>query len=445
MKTSGKDRKRLSGDGLIELLRQDFEKIPDHRQQGKVKFQLADVLMAGYSMFSLKMSSLLQFTSEAGKDDTISGNVRRVYGIDQLPSDTQMREILDLVEPTEILPSFHHIFAQIQRGKGLEKFQVLDKHYLLSLDGTGYFSSDTIHCDCCQEKKHKSGEVSYSHAMLGAAIVCPGIKQVIPLAPEPIIKQDGETKNDCERNAAKRFLEGFRRNHPHLPTIIVEDGLASNAPHIRELQKHNCHYILGAKDGDHRFLFNWINHEDTMGNVEKFEITDPDGTIHRFRCKNNVPLNESNLDVEVNFLEYWQIKGDKTLHFSWVTDLDINRKNAYKIMRCGRARWKIENETFNTLKNRGYHFEHNYGHGNKNLSVNLALLMMLAFLTDQAQEICCRLFQKALEKVERKKYLWERLRSLVCSAFLVNSWRDLLGALLYGIEPQVMKVCWNTS
>ena len=437
-------RQHLCGDGLLELLRSDFEKVPDSRQAGKVEFVLPDVLMAGFSMFSLKKASLLQYISDMGEDGALPRNVRAIYGLTEIPSDTQMREILDPVDPQQIVPCFRHVFNQIQRGKGLERFQVLDGHYLLALDGTGYFSSSKVHCQNCQEKHHRDGRVTYSHAMLGAAIVSPKLKQVIPLAPEPIIKQDGQDKNDCERNAAKRFLVQFRKDHPHLNAIVVEDALSSNAPHIHDLRKAGLRFILGVKDPGNKFLFNWVNTEADKGNVTEFRQEEGDVT-HRFRFINGVPLNESNLDVQVNFLEYWEEKdGETTKHFSWVTDLHVTKKNADEMMRCGRARWRIENETFNTLKNQGYHFEHNYGHGQENLSVNLALLVMLAFLVDQAQEICCRLFQAVLKKCERKMYMWKTIRRLL-HVLLFDSWYHLLTAILRGIEPQRPKLCIDSS
>ena len=94
-------------------------------------------------------------------------------------------------------------------------------------------------------------------------------------------------------------------------------------------------------------------------------------------------------EVTIRCLEYWAIGDEKVQHFSWVTDLRVSTRNVYALMRGGRARWKIENETFNTLKNQGYHFEHNYGHGEQNLSGVFATIMMLAFLVDQTQQLCC--------------------------------------------------------
>ena len=158
-----------------------------------------------------------------------------------------MRTILDEVDPEELRKPFKNIFSELQRGKVLERMVFFEGCYLLTLDGTGYFSSKKIFSDSCLEKvSKKTGETTYYQQMLGAAIVHPDFKEVVPFAPEFIVKQDGQNKNDCERNAAKRFLKKLKEDHPHLPLIITEDALSSNAPHIREIEKHNLHYILGG-------------------------------------------------------------------------------------------------------------------------------------------------------------------------------------------------------
>ena len=425
-----KTRERLSASGLFGELRAGFEKIKDHRAMEMVKISLADTLMSAFAMFSLKDPSLLAF-DERRKTDA---NLKRVYGMEETPCDTQMRSMLDEVEPAEVKESYKDVFRELQRGKELEKFVFMEGCYLLTLDGTGYFSSNKVHCEGCLEKVNsKTGEVTYYHQMLGAAIVHPNCKEVIPLAPEPIIKQDGETKNDCERNAAKRFFEQLRRDHSHLPLIITEDALSSNAPHIRELEKHNLHYILGVKKGDHAFLFERVEAAHRAGQTTEVEISGA-GVKHQFRFINQVPLNKSNSDVLVNFVEYWEVeKNGKIQHFCWVTDFTVTTDNVLQIMRGGRARWKIENETYNTLKNQGYHFEHNFGHGKKNLSVVFALLMMLAFLVDQAQQLACRLFQAVLKKEGSRRSLWEHVRALFYSLEF-DSMESIYRALLYGYK-----------
>jgi hypothetical protein len=423
-----RERKHLSADALFGLVRSGFANIPDYRLSDP-DISLTDALMSAFAMFSLKSPSLLAFDKERAE-----GNLETIYGIERVPCDTLMREILDPVSPESLRPVFKSVFRQLQRGKALEPMAFLEGHYLLALDGTGYFSSTQIHCASCLHKVHRNGSITYYHQMLGAAIIHPDVREVIPLMPEPIVKQDGTDKNDCERNAAKRFVAKLRQDHPHLKFIVTEDGLSSNAPHIETLHDHDLHYILGVKEGDHAFLFTQVQAAEHAGRVTHDERHDrAAGLVHRFRFVNDVPLNESNTDVRVNFIEYWEIGADKVQHFSWVTDLRVSKRNVFHLMRGGRARWKIENETFNTLKNQGYNFEHNYGHGQQNLSVVFAMLMMLAFLVDQTQQLCCALFQAVWAKLGSKRLLWERMRALFYD-YALESMRQLLEALLYGLK-----------
>jgi Transposase DDE domain len=421
-----KARKHLSADALFDLLRTGFAPIADHRP-GKPDIALTDALMSAFAMFSLKSPSLLAFDQERTE-----GNLQRVYGIERVPCDTAMREILDPVEPESLRPLFTHVFRALQRGKALEEMVFVDGHYLLALDGTGYFSSNQIHCDSCLEMHHRNGTVTYRHQMLGAALIHPDKRAVIPLMPEPISKQDGTEKNDCERNAAKRFITKLRQDHPHLKVIVTEDSLSSNAPHIRFLHDHDLHYILGVKEGDHAFLFEHVAAAEQAGRVTYYDRDDAEtGLRHRFRFIRDMPLNEANVDLRVNFLECWEWDGDQVQHFSWVTDLRVTKGTVYQLMRGGRARWRIENETFNTLKNQGYHFEHNFGHGYQHLSVVFAVLMMLAFLVDQVQQMCCPLFQAVWAKLGSKRRLWERMKALFYD-YALESMRHLFEALFYG-------------
>ena len=362
--------------------------------------------MSGLAIFGLKFPSLLSY-DRGRKDSAIETNLKNLYLIQTPPSDTYLRERLDEVDPKSLRPSFKKIFSVLQRSKKLENFEFLDGHYLLSLDGTGEFSS---------------GKVTYYHQMLGGCIVHPGQSTVIPLCPEMIHNADGQTKNDCERNASKRFVENFRREHPHLKVIIIEDGLASNGPHIDHLRRYDTQFILGAKQGDHKYLFDLIESSES---TKYFEMKDKAGYFHQFRFINNVPLNNSHPDLKVNFWEYRETtpKG-KELNFSWVTSIKITEKNVPLLTQGGRARWKIENETFNTLKNLGYNFEHNYGHGKRYLSTVFCLLMMLAFFIDKTQEMSCTLFQGAKKKAGTYRSLWERIR-VMFEYVSVLSWEGL--------------------
>jgi hypothetical protein len=423
----------LSADTLFRILHSIFSSVPDPRS-GEIELPLADVLMSAFAMFSLKDPSLLAFDQ---RRQNPTDNFRTIYGINRVPCDSQMRDTLDPIDPKGLRTPFLEIFRLLQRSKALERFVYLDGRYLVSLDGTEYFSSKKIHCASCLEKHHRNGTVTYYHQLLGATLVHPDLKEVIPLAPEPIIQQDGHTKNDCERNATRRWLKQFCKDHPHLRVIVVEDALSANAPHLKDLAEARVRYIIGVKPGDHTFLFEQLRGLDEAGQMQVLTLIDPATNIlHHFRFCNAAPLNESNPDVLVNVLEYWEIHPDRTVQrFSWITDFTLNADNVWAVMRGGRARWKIENETFNTLKNQGYNLEHNYGHGEQNLSVVLALLMMLAFLVDQVQQLCCPRFRAAWHKMKTKCHLWEQIRNHF-RTLLFDSMEELLTALERGIVPQ---------
>ena len=421
----------LSADALLGLVRGEFEQVPDRRADN-AKIALPDALMSGLAMFALKDPSLLAFEERRTTDH----NLGTVFKIGQVPSDTQMRTILDDVEPEHLRGVYRRVHRELAVRGELRRYVFLAGSYLVALDGTGYFSSQKVHCPACQQKVNaQTGEVTYYHQMLGGVIIHPDLPQVIPLMPEPIQRADGEAKNDCERNAAKRFLAQLKADYPYRVFTITEDALSPNAPHIREIRRSGYHFILGVKAGDHAYLFEQVARARQAGQTTEYEVRQGK-IVHRFSFVHGMPLNESNADVQVNFVEYWEIRPDKTQHFSWVTDFTVTSLNGMLIMRGGRARWKVENETFNTLKNQGYHFEHNYGHGQHHLSGVLAMLMMLAFLVDQIQQLADALFQAVLNKKKRLIRLWEQMRALF-QTLDFKSMEELFHAILYGYTAHV--------
>lgn len=422
-------RKHLSAPGLIKTVYQQFSKIPDPREFARdTAITLKDHLMSGLAVFGLKCPSLLDYDRKRS-EIAIAENLRDLYFVQSPPSDTYLRERLDQVDPDNLRSAFKKVFASLQRGKGLEEFEYLEGYVLISGDGTGHFSSNKISCPHCCQKKRSDGTIEYYHQLFGACIVHPDKKNVIPLCPEVILNRDGSSKNDCERNACKRFLENFRREHPHLKAILLEDALASSAPNIRMIEEKGLRYILGAKPGDHRFLFEQL---ETSDQTIYHEITTEDGHYHQFRFLNRASLNKSNDDLLVNVIEYRHTdnKGNEA-NFSWVTNIRVSTTNVLKIAKGGRGRWKIENETFNTLKNLGYNFEHNYGHGKKHLSTVFGMLMMLAFLIDQVQEVCCSLFQQCKKKAGTNRELWENMRTLFKFVRL-GSWEKFYSIIAEG-------------
>jgi len=421
-------RKHRSADALFRLVHSGFARLPAHRLEDTA-ISLTAALRSAFAMFSLKAPSLLAFEKERAE-----GHLHTIYGIARVPCDTHMRTILAPVSPKGVRPGFTNVLRQLQRGKALEPLVVLAGYSLLALDGTEYFASQTIPCAACLQKVHRNGAITYFQQMVGAAMIPPDRREVIPLRPEPIVKHDGTDKNDWERHAAKRFVAKVRQDQPHLKVISTEARLSSNAPPRETLPAHGLHYILGVKEGDHAYLLQPVQAAEPTGRVTSSARHDrAAGVSHRFRFVHDMPRNASNPHGRVNCGEYWELGPHKVQHFSWVTDLRVSIRNVSHLMRGGRARWKIENATFNTLQTQGYHFAHNYGQGEQPLSVVFAMLLLLAFLVAQAQQLCCALFQAVWAKLGRKRRLWERMRALFYPYHL-DAMRALFEALFYGFE-----------
>jgi hypothetical protein len=240
---------------LMRVLDEQFQTFPDNRTGNAVKYKLPDVLkaaFAAFAIFSLKYPSLLNFTTQTTAEEKNLHTIYRIEG--NIPSDNQMRGILDPVDPQLLRPLFRTCFERLAEAGVIREYEYRDKNVIVSADGVEHFSSTKVHCPNCTTRQHRNGETSYHHAGLAAVIVHPEQKEVIPLDFEPILNQDGAQKNDCERNAAKRLCESLHERYPDLKIILVEDALYANGPHIRQITGYDWSYIINVKPDSHKSL-----------------------------------------------------------------------------------------------------------------------------------------------------------------------------------------------
>jgi len=428
-------KKHLSFGALRKRVSQRALALEDARQEAKVDYSLHDCCLSTFAMMFFQDPSVNAFQQRL-QDNQHLNNLKTLFDVTAIPRSSQMRAAVDDIPSTQIEPLFQDFFEPLQRGKQLELFKFMDIGYLVPLDGTQYFSSNKISCDCCL-KKTSNKLTTYSHQVVAAAIVCPGIKQVIPLAPEPIRNTDGRKKQDCETNAGKRLVNKIRSSHPKLRIIITGDSLYSKQPFIDELKKNRMSFILVAKPSDHKILHQWFTECRQMGQTQQLE-TRANKRRYLYQWVNDIPLNGTKDADNTNYLQLTIFRGGKaTYHCSWVTDIPISHDNVIDLVKGGRARWKMENEGFNTLKNQGYHLEHNFGHGDRHLSYNLLLLNFLAFFMHQILEISDRLYQKCRSKFTSRKEYWNQLRCTI-RILLFPSFESLLQFIIdpeSGIPP----------
>lgn len=420
---------------MIGKLSSSFLKISDARVIGRVTHFLHDTLMSGFAMMFFQHPSLLQF-QERMKQKRGRSNLETIFGVRALPSDTQMREILDAVDLEPLRRLLPELFEDVRRAGWADQYKTglpsgsnKGSYFTMPLDGMGYFHSTRIECPGCLTKTDKkTGETHYSHCVVAATLVKAGSHRILPMDVEEVRNTDGTDKQDCELNAAKRLVVRFREEHPQLDVIIGGDDLYSHEPFVQLLDEKRLHFVLVAKPDSHQELFEWVEELERQGDCQKFQWQEGPFDKRRYfeaRSMRCVPL-KSDGKIAVNFVEVWERDwtGKLLYHNSWVTDLDVDQENVAVVVRIGRSRWKIENEQFNIHKNHGYELEHNYGHGKKNLSMVFYLLNLLAFVTHLILELGDRLYQKC-RKQESLRETWNILRTMM-RAILFESWQAMM-------------------
>lgn len=414
---------------LRKIISERLLEIEDGRQQGKVDYTLHDCAMSAFAMMFFQDPSVLEF--QRRMEESINcNNLKTMFNVVSIPKDTQLRDVLDRCPLNPLDKVFADFFYHLQRSKQLEAYQFINGMYLMPVDGSQYFSSEKINCPSCLTTTSKKGVVRYHHSILQAVIVHPDNKQVIPLAPEAIQNTDGTEKQDCEINAGKRLIKKIRKTHPKLKIIVGGDDLFSNQPFIDELKAAGMSFILVAKPSSHKILFEWFTELKQLDGASRLQFTDLKGRQHFYEWVNEIPLNGTKDADQVNFFHYQLIdKGKITYHNSWVTDIVIDENNVVQLVKGGRARWKVENEGFNTLKNQGYHIEHNFGHGQHNLSMIFFLLNLLAFFVHQIFELTDLHYQKCRAKFSARKEFWNQLRCTI-RILLFKTWEQLLAFII---------------
>ncbi len=413
-----------------DLLAKTFKEISDKRDPWRITWELPAVLMSAFAMLFFQHPSLLEYQRRM-KKQTGQSNLERVFQVEKIPSDTQMRKILDGA-PTEplrrVLPQ---AFEQLRRVGWTGRFVTEvagEKYYTTALDGSEYFHSTKIQCPGCLRQKSARGETHYSHVVVAATVTRAGSHEILPLDAEEVRNEEGQQQQDCELTAAKRLVKRLRAEHRQLKLCILGDDLYAHEPFILELRQLRMGFVLVAKPTSHAGLFERLDALERRGEYRRGTWEEGPACNRRYfeyRMAQHVPLTHSGR-VRVNFVELWErTKAGKVLyHNSWVTDFAVTPETVATLSGMGRSRWKIENEQFNVQKNHGYELEHNYGHGQQTLSMVFYLLNLLAFLAHKVLEFGDRLYQKCWAG-ESRRGLWAMLRSAFYLV-AVESWGALL-------------------
>lgn len=430
---------KLSFGALMSYLSRAISRVSDPREESNAtSYSVRDAILGAFSMFFMQNESFLehqrQMKSRHGKS-----NAQTLFGVFEIPTTQQIKNIIDKIPAAMISGVFDSVYQGLRREGHLKPFQYLGG-FLVALDGTQYFTSQKVHCDCCSSRTHKNKKVTYFHSAILPVIVAPRQSQVISLTPEFVTPQDGHEKQDCEVAAAKRWISANAAKLVGQPITLLGDDIYSRQPMCQDVLSSKMNFIFTCLPESHTHLYQHLEIIDALGEVKELKIKQSgksSGEIYSYRYANQVPLNGSSPNFLVSWCELIVSRisdGEILFKNTFVTNHELTLESVVSVIAAGRCRWKTENENHNVLKTKGYNLEHNFGHGEEHLSSSLLTLNLLAFLFHTVLELVDKSYQQVRKQRVTRKGFFQDITSLT-KYLLFEGWQALLDFMLYDPKP----------
>jgi hypothetical protein len=427
----------LSFDRLRSILVATVTHLPDYRTRANTVYEIADAALGAFAVFFVQSPSFLAHQRDMQRNQG-QNNAQSLFGIDQVPSDPQVRNLLDPIAPEHLTSPFWRVFEQLRDGDYLKAYQGHLGLWLCALDGTQYFSSEKIHCAQCTTRVVNERSY-YSHALVAPLIVAPGENRVIALEPEFVRPQDGYEKQDCELRAAERWLKRNASRFPPGALTLLGDDLYCHQPFCELVLAQHCHFVFTCKPDSHPALYQEIELLSKVGGVTVVTERHWNGQqceIWRYRCAMRVPLRADTQPLYVNWCEVTitdAATGELIYRNAWATDHAPTESTLHTFVIAARTRWKSENENNNVLKNYGYHLEHNFGHGQQYLALVLVLLNLLAFLFHTVLDLCDEQYRRVRTELATRQTFFNDVQALARYLYF-DSWQALINFMFTRLE-----------
>jgi len=429
---------RLTLKRLLAPLKESLQTLPDSRRGHNKQYTLADAGLSAFSVFYMQSPSFLDWQRRMQKSRG-KNNAASLFGVRRIPSAEQIRNLLDLVSEEALGEPFWAIFELVKKRKEIEVFRNLTGTWLISVDGTQHHHSTSVHCAQCRRTVRKE-EVHYEHQVLMAVVCAPEERVILTLEPEFITPQDGAEKQDSEPAALKRWIRKHSHRFAPWEVTLLADDLHAHQPVCELALEHEMHFIFTCKERSHTTLYEELQLlEKVEGGVQQKEERRWNGRYWErriYRWAEALPIRRGTDALLVNWCELTVLREDtekRTFHGAWITDHILSEETVGAIAQAGRGRWKVENEGNNVLKNHGYQFEHNYGHGKQHLSNVLLTLLLLAFLIHSVFDLIDAKYQAVRQDMGSRRAFFESLRTLTRFQHFRN-WEHLLVFMFYGLE-----------
>jgi hypothetical protein len=430
----------LSLSNIMHRLQESWQSLPDYRKpNNNARYEISDAALAAFSVFFMQSDSFLAHQRDMhqrkGKD-----NVATLFEVANIPSDNQIRNLLDPVTPDHFHTDFAWVHQELEQHGRLAAFQDYQSTYLVAFDGVVFHSSEKIHCDNCTRRQDRAGTTHYYHSAIIPVMVKPDSRHVLSLPPECIVPQDGHEKQDCERAAVKRWLQQHDSHYQSHTVTFLGDDLYANQPLCQLIdQIYQQFFVFVCKPDSHTTLYQWLaslKGASGLDTRQERRWNGKHGEIWSHRFVNQVPLRAGDDAMIVNWLELTIIheeSGKQLYHNSWVTNHVVTLKNVAHLAKVGRTRWKVENENINVLKTKGYNLNHNFGHGQSHLANVFFSLNLLAFLIHTAQHLLNKAYRLLRNTLAVRRTFFNDLKALT-RYMVFDSWETLFEFMIDGLE-----------
>ena len=435
-KYTGWMRQSLTVDAFIERLKS--RKLTDRRTGHNRQYAVNDAAQAAFAIFFMQSSSFLagqrHLRQAKGKS-----NAETVFKMERIPTDSHIRNLLDPVSPAEVAEEFRYLLGELAAGGHLNQWRVLDGRLAFSLDGVYYFSSRKLSCRECQTRELGAGGLLYTHSAITPVVVAPGYAHVLAYVPEFIVPQDGAEKQDCEVNAAKRWVEREQVTLRRYRAVLLGDDLYSKQPLCATVLANECDFIFVCHREAHPALYAVVDAAGGLAHLPTIAQrywNGRHGEIWTHRYLNDVPLRAGEAALPVNWCDLvitHEETGVVLYRNEWVTSLRLDETNTPEVVACGRARWKSENENNNVLKNQGYHIDHNFGHGQEHLATTLLTLNLLAFLLHTIAQVGDEVYQQIRRTLGTRRTFFNDVAALM-RYLIFSDWDSLLRFMFVQLE-----------
>jgi len=428
----------LSINRMIKNLKASMQQFNDARRGKNTQYEMVDAGMGAFSVFFTQCASFLEHQRNLKRTKGRS-NAESLFDLSDIPSDNQIRNLLDPVDPGAVQSQYRGIFQALDRNGILHRFRSYSDQLLVAIDGTEYFSSQQIHCENCSHRTLKNEKIQYFHSVLTPVVVAPGNEHVIALEPEFIVPQDGHEKQDCETAAAKRWLAKHGAFYARQGITLLGDDLFSRQPTCQAMLDQHLHFILVCKPDSHEMLYQtvaFLEANAVLKTLTRRTWNGRFGEIVTYRYANQLPLRSDADSLMVNWCEISITRedtGQQLYKNAFITDFEIRETNVEAIVRDGRARWKVENENNNVLKTKGYHLEHNFGHGSQHLASILLSLNLLAFLFHTVLDLVDERYRAIRAELGKRSTFFQDVEALL-RYLPFNTWDEVLTFMFNGLE-----------